>query len=343
MSKSYKDFITKSETLTNKDEALKSFVISSLNKLQSMFTYEGLPDTIPQKWLEYYLMCNGNVFITKVNGELYAFTGSVGGEPDVYYQPTIYTVANPALNYSKNLKIDEDGVLIRNDSFMYGMLPIIYKYGSLLVESDLTIRCALINMRLVNLLSAPDDNTKKSADEYISKIINGEISVIGESPFFDGIKLNTNSNLSGYLNQLIEMTQYIKASFYNEIGLNANYNLKREYISTTENSLADDILLPLCDNMLKERQEGVAKVNEMFGTNITVEFNSSWKTNATQNDKEVSDNESAINSDEQSETNEPVESNEPNETDGSNDEDTKEETPDGDEQSDERQSETATD
>lgn len=290
----FKEFALNSEVVTNKDTALQTFTGYALNKLQSMFTYTGLPDSIPQKWLEYFLMCNGNVFIAKEDGKLYAFTGGVGGVPDVYYQGTIYTVSNPALKISKNYEIDKDGVLIRNDCFMMGMLPIIRKYGSLLTEAEITIRTALINLRIYNCISASDDNTKKSAEEYVNKIVNGELAVIGENPFFDGVKVHNNSTASNYLNQLIEMTQYLKASFYNEIGLNANYNLKREYISTSENTLADDVLLPLADDMLKERKEGVEKVNAMFGTNITVEFSSAWKTNNTQNEKETAENEQAV-------------------------------------------------
>lgn len=293
MSKKFTEFMKLSEDITDKNRAINNFTAYAINKLESMFEYSGLPDSIPKKWLEYYLMCNGNCFITKYNDVLYAFVGGVGGVPDVYYQPTIYTVSNPYLNLSAEYKIDIDGILVRNDSVMRGMLPIIYKYGSLLTETDLTTRTALINLRMYNLISASDDNTKKSADEYLNKILNGEIAIIGENPFFDGVKMHTSANNANYLTQIIEMNQYIKASFYNEIGLNANYNLKREYISTSENTLADDILLPLCDDMLAERKEGIEKVNNMFGTNISVEFSSVWKTNSSQNIKELKENEQA--------------------------------------------------
>lgn len=297
MSKKYLEFLRNSKDVTDKDTAINNFIIYALDKLESMFTYENLPETIPAKWFEYYLMSNGNCFVIKDKGKLFAVVGGLGGEFDAYYQPTIYTVSNPALNITKNYEIDKDGVLIRNDTLMNGMLPTLRKYGTLIVESDITIRLALINMRLFNVISASDDSTKKSADEYIHNIENGTLGSIGESAFFDGVKIHNPTNLSGYLTQLIEMTQYIKASFYNELGLNANYNLKREYISTSENSLADDILLPLVDNMLAERKEGIDKINKMFGTNITVEFNSSWKANNTENEKEISQNEDAISGD----------------------------------------------
>lgn len=295
MSKSYKQFIKDTKyTITDKEKNLDNFTLQTLNKLQSMFTYTGLPDTMPQKWFEFYLMCNGNCFVTKVDDNLYAFTGGVGGEPDAYYQPTIYVVANPYLKLSKEYKIDVDGVLVRNDTLMTGMLPIIKKYGVLLTETDITIRSALINLRIYNAISASDDNTKKSADEFLKHIENGELSSIGENPFFEGVKIFNGTTSTNYLSQIIEMTQYLKASFYNELGLNANYNLKREYISTSENTLADDILLPFVDNMLEERKQALEKINTMFGTEINVEFSSSWKANNSQNEKEIADNEKDI-------------------------------------------------
>ena len=38
-----------------------------------------------------------------------------------------------------------------------------------------------------------------------------------------------------------------------------------------------DALMPFVDSMLTERVEGVKRVNEMFGTEITVTLGSSWK------------------------------------------------------------------
>ena len=80
---------------------------------------------------------------------------------------------------------------------------------------------------------------------------NGILGVIGESPFFDGVKLQSPpSNNGSYLTQFIEYQQYLKGSLYNELGLSANYNMKREAIGKGESTLDEDALLPLCDNML---------------------------------------------------------------------------------------------
>ena len=55
--------------------------------------------------------------------------------------------------------------------------------------------------------------------------------------------------------------------------------MKREAINSNESQLNEDMLQPLIDNMLREREEGVERVNKMFGTNIKVHFNSAWEQN----------------------------------------------------------------
>ena len=87
---------------------------------------------------------------------------------------------------------------------------------------------------------------------------------------------NTNAN---QLTNLIEYHQYLKAGWYNDLGLNSNWNCKRESINSNEAQLNDDMLLPLIDDILKCRKEAVEKINSMFGTEITVEFNSAWEDN----------------------------------------------------------------
>ena len=68
-----------------------------LAKTLSMFEYQGLPETIPARELEKLLQKNGYAFITKApDGQLYAFSGGLGGETDVYGNPTKITIANTA-------------------------------------------------------------------------------------------------------------------------------------------------------------------------------------------------------------------------------------------------------
>lgn len=263
--------------IRDKDTAVTEFMANTLAKTQSMFEYEGLPDSIPQKELERLLQTTGNAFVTSVDGVLYALSGGKGGEPDVYGRATLYTVANPALKLNKTYDIQKDGVLIENDSNGESLLPLIGRYAVLHTDGLISLNTASILTRITMLISASDDKTKQSADEFLRKIQDGEFSIIGENAFFKGVNMQTAPTTNSvYITQLIELIQYYKASMYNELGLNANYNMKRERLNLGEVSMNVDVLLPYVDNMLKERQNAVEKINEMFDTEISVKLASSW-------------------------------------------------------------------
>lgn len=261
----------------NKDTAVMAFIENTLAKTQAMFVYEGLPDTVPAEELERLLQTEGNAFFAEVNGDLYALQGAAGGEPDPYNRPTIYTVANPALKLNKSYKIGVDGIFIKNDTNGNSLLPIIGKFAVLYTDGIISLNTASILTRITMLISASDDKTKQSADEFLKKILDGDFSVIGENAFFKGVNMQTaaTSNTQ-YITQLVELVQYYKANMLNELGLNANYNMKRERLNTGEVAMNVDVLLPYVDNMLHERQKALKQVNEMFGTEITVRFGSSW-------------------------------------------------------------------
>lgn len=269
--------------IVDKKKSCDTLIDYMLIRLQEMFEYGGdLPDTIPPSMLEYFTMVNGSCYITEAtDSKIYAFTGSFGGTPDGYYRPTEYIIANPGLKFNKTCNIETDGVLFRNDFMWKGLYPLISQYAYLMSENLITLRMSDIMLRILAMISAPNDATKAAGEEYLRKLEKGELSVIGERKFFeDGITLQSPpSNNGSYLTQFIELHQYLKGSFYNEVGLNANFNMKREALGDGETSLNDDILLPLCDQMLKCRKEDVAKINEKYGLHITVEYSSSWATN----------------------------------------------------------------
>ncbi len=248
-----------------------------------MFRWDGLPDSIPQRSVELYLQINGNCAFAEWEGKLYAFTGGMGGEPNPYYMPTTYVVSNPALKMSKMYNIDEDCIVCPNDSLYIGLMPMLRKYATMLTEVELTTDIANVNSRIATLLSASDDRTKQAAEKYLVDLRDGKQGVIADKSLLEnGIKAQPYAQ-TGYANMitnLIELQQYIKASLYNELGLNANYNMKRESLNSAESQLNNDALLPLVDDMLRQRQIAADKINKMFGTNIKVGLASAWEDNA---------------------------------------------------------------
>lgn len=317
----------------DKDLSVKYYIDSTLNKTQSMFIYTGLPETIPACELENILQVDGVAFVTEVDGKLYAFAGGLGGEPNVYYKPTLFTVANPALKLSKTYDIEADGVLFKNDYLCKGLMPIIGKNAVLLTDCNISLNTAAVLTRLTMLISASDDKTKTSAELFVNKLLDGDFSIIGESAFLNGVKMQSANVQTRPLTDLIELIQYYKSNLLAEIGLNSNYNMKRERLTQGETLMNVDDLLPFVENMLTERKNAVEKLNQKYGLNVTVDLKSAWKTEKENADKNTENAETDTpaenpenvnlveNESEQNETNENTneyietkETDEPNET-----------------------------
>ena len=71
------------EYVTDKSKSSESIICYMLSRLQKMFRYEGLPDSIPRQYLENYLLVNGHCIIAKDtkhpdDDNIYAFVGAAG-------------------------------------------------------------------------------------------------------------------------------------------------------------------------------------------------------------------------------------------------------------------------
>lgn len=301
--------------ILNKEESTRNYISLSLNRTNEMFEWKGLPDTIDPEILELYLQVYGQVGFCVINDSLYALHGNAGGALDPYNRSTLFIVANQALHQNgefqfrianhlppfntDNWRDKPPCVLMKNDLHATGLLYMIRRYATQLAENDVSIRSAQINSRIFLTLVASTDNEKKSADMYVAAVEAGKLSIITDESFVTGTGVRPTAaspSSANYIIQLLELQQYLKAALFNDIGLNANFNMKREYLSEEELQANEDILLPLCDNMLRFRRKALEHINKLFGTNITVDKGSAWKNKQEEIDvaKELHKNEAKI-------------------------------------------------
>ena len=323
--------------ILDKSCSIFNYVMLMFDRTNQMFEYEGLPETIPTYMLELYLQLNGHVCVTKVNGNLYALPGGLGGAPDPYYRPTLYVVANPGLGYSASLRIvnhlppfgeqadQGECVLMRNDTNVRGLFYLCSRYATQLAENDVSIRSAQINSRQQTLIVGNTDKQIASANAYYDNLEKGKIVAVGDKEFLEGVTVaNVSVQGANSIIQLIELQQYLKASWFNEIGLNANFNMKREYLSEEELRASTDVLLPLIDDMLRCREDAISVINSTYGTNITVKKNSAWENKQeeldTEQDQKEADVEATLGSIEGKEPEKKEEPEEPEEKVGDEDE-----------------------
>lgn len=265
--------------IKDKDYNLNNELQQMINKSITMFDYENLPKTIPLEELEKQLQVNGYTIIYPYQDNIYCSSGALGGKPDIYDKPTEVTISNSVIG-SKTFKLDSDCILVKNDYLTKGLLNIYKKYCKLLIENDITMYQTNINKRINNIITASDDSTRESAELYIKKLEEGTQGIIMDNKLYDSLQIISNPNNSSMID-LVQYHQYLKASLYNEIGLNSNYNMKKERLISGELEQNSDILYPLIDGMLECRETGFEKVNELFNTNINVRLDSAWNRKAT--------------------------------------------------------------
>lgn len=278
--------------ILNKKANIFQDIMYMFDRTNHMFRYTDLPETIPEYMLEYMLQGYGGVVIAEHNSDLYAFYGCIGGPLDVYYRGTQAVIANPALGLTGTFRIvnhfppfNKDAwkkypqaVYARNDARSIGLLPLFSRYATQMAENIVSIRSAQINLRQQTIIVADTGPEIESANAYIEGLIAGEIKSIQRRPMLEGIQVeNAQTSQSNAIMQLIELQQYLKASWYNDLGLNSNFNMKREYLSTDELQSSSDIMLPMVDDMFISRKQWVDDVNRYFGTSIKVEKDSAWE------------------------------------------------------------------
>jgi len=261
----------------DKKNLLNQYIIYMLDRTNEMFKWKNLPETVDKRLLETWLQTRGIIAFTNLPEHYIVYFGEYGGNRNEYYEPKNFIVANPYNNFNKTLTIGEDCEVIFNDSAKIGVLPLFCKYACMLTENDITMRIASINLRIPSIISASDDRTERSAKVFLDNVIEGKTGIIQDGFLDDTLKTTPYSSTSQYyMSGLIEYEQYLKASWYNDLGINSNYNMKRAQINSYESQQVDDALLPLVDNMLKERKEACERINKHFGLNIDVELDSAW-------------------------------------------------------------------
>lgn len=276
--------------LTDKHKLLKQFKNNELNKSLTMFEWSNLPETIPQVELEKMLQINGYAVIAEYQGKLYAFQAGFSGQ-DPYNQPTKAIVNNPALKNNTTYTIGEDCIVIKNDDMKQGLNGIYEYYGQRLIENQITMLMTDYNLRMPFTISSSDDQTTQSAKMYLKKIIDGSLGVIGEQKLFKALSVTpTNSKQTATFADLYGYQQFIIAQLNNTIGLATNNNMKRERLTTNEIEVNKNASYPLVDNMLKNRQQAVDAINEMFDADISVEYSSIWRGINDNSDNSISDN-----------------------------------------------------
>ena len=259
------------------------------NKVCNLIQFDNLTDHIDEEYLKEQLVLEGRVCFTEFNHNLYACKGNPGGEPNVYYLPTLFVIANPVLG-SKQVTIrNKDGstdvsgltgILVGlshadlelEGDIHGGLYDLIYTYSGLLADNLVSLNCAQINSRVQVAYVGDTEALANTAEKVLKDLYNGTPYKVLSQDILNKLTVNpvTSSGANTTIMSLIEAHAQIISDFYSELGISYNSNRKREYVSQTENSMDTGSLNLNIDTIINSIKDGIDQVNELFGTDIKV-------------------------------------------------------------------------
>lgn len=287
---------------TSVTDLYKHFFRTLYNNVSKVILIENLEEYVNKDFVISQLLLSGRIAVFKDAGKMVWLNCNVGGAVDEYYKPTRVLIANPVLG-SKDLKRDEQAAVVHltpmdilqeypksSPLFSYegGLYSLISMCANLLADNISSINTAQINTRVHAVFTAESDSAAASAETVLRRIYEGKPYSVVTSEILAAIHVNplSNSAVSKDLIELLEVCQYIFAMFWNAIGIDANYNMKRERLITAE---VDKNLMSLkvpIETILETLNADLDKVNELFDTDYHAVLNPEFVVTSPQEDSE---------------------------------------------------------
>lgn len=261
------------------------------NNASKVILIDGLPEDADYHFILSQLLLVGKINVFQDNGKTYLLNGNVGGQCDEYYYPTRVIIANPVLG-SFNLERGKEAVPvyltpadrildspIRTNVLPGGMYSTISMCANILAETMTTINVTLMNTRVHAIYTADTDSAAKSAEPVLKSIYMGKPFSVVTSELLERLNVNPLSEhgLATTLTETIEVCQYVLAMFWNSLGVDMPFNMKRERLVTAEVMKNVQSLIVPIQTILETLNEGFGKANSLFGTSIVAKINPDFK------------------------------------------------------------------
>lgn len=257
-----------------------------LDYLLNMFEYDNVPETIPDREIEVNLLLTGHAVFFRDMGELICIPTQIYGF-DKYYRPTKATYGNvdvksKDLIFGKNAEVVFNnrirGNILQMQGVDGGLLTMIQRYARQLADVESTTNIRVKNSRQTSFAVAKSQAMADQLKNLFNKVEVGEAEVLTDTPFLDAFQnVDIASKTDAEkVNDLLIAREKILATFFREIGVKFQQEQKKAQLTEDEVTADEQLLLINPLTMLKERIEGLKRVNDHFGTNIKVRINPAY-------------------------------------------------------------------
>ena len=248
------------------------------DKISSIVEIDGLEkiDTISTDYFYRILFTTGRIAFFKNGNDLLAYFFTPTGKFDIYYRTKeiIITFANGEIINKQNFTRNIDCTLVyakKSDNLNvgYGFHYDILRTANILSDIDISLLTALENSRLTAVAECMTDNDKIALNEIFAKMRKGDRVIATKGNIIDKInvnKLSENTNID--MIKYTDLQKYYLAEFFQNCGINAFKNFKKAQQTEIEITNDEEFVNLSFDNTINTINDGLAKTNELFGTNL---------------------------------------------------------------------------
>ena len=249
-----------------------------IQKIISVFEFEGVPEEWSTNYFLYTLFCLGFVVVVRTDkygvicqqASLYGY--------NIYYQPTNAVICNPLLRGDLNPEIGKTCEVIKMQPDYGSCWDIVTYYADLLALASESLAVNITNSKLAYVFACQDKAVAESFKKMVDLINEGNPAVFADKKLFDdnGDPLWTtfqNNLKQNYVaGDMLDDMLKIDARFCTEIGI-PNVNLAKQS-GVTDNEVESNNIdtKSKATLWLETIQESLNKVNDMFGLDMSVKF-----------------------------------------------------------------------
>lgn len=249
-----------------------------IQKILSVFEFDGIPETWSKDYFLYTLFVWGFVAVVETDkfGVIPQHCSLFGY--DVFYRPTNVTIANPLLRGILQPQIGIDCELIKMQPDYGSCWDIVSYYADLLALASESLAVNIVNSKLAYVFACDNKTVAESFKKMYDKLNEGNPAVFADSKLFDESgeplwttfqnNLKQNYVAGDMLNDMLK----IDARFCTEIGI-PNVNMAKNSGVTDNEVEANNIDTKSKVSLwLETMSEGLEKVNDMFDLNLSVKL-----------------------------------------------------------------------
>lgn len=275
-------------TMLTKEYFTNYWINRLTNIVVNMFKWKNLPKEINVSAMEKAIMLGGYAifFKDKELDSYFALNGALTGV-DVYGYPTTMKPISLASDIRfPELKANKDGVIIYANRTRTSAMEYIIEYADKLSEIDLAIKLNTMAMKHPIIMKGTEE-TKMSfetlmhqyEETYYQIIIDKNLSLDSSVE-----ALNLKVDAQEILN-LQKEKETVLNEFFNMFGVSGSVEKRERMISGEMNAMMQQIGVQR-NIWLGVRQEACEKINELYGINLSVDFNEVNFADETQNPNE---------------------------------------------------------